>query len=402
MNISLSLPAILLGCLFSAVSAAAEPAGYHLPWIADRIEDLPYAMQGDVSLQDGVLVLPAGGALLRSHARLADFQLDLQFRTAAEKDGSRIVFGAQCDGDGGRESSGYAIDLAGATAGRLIDRADPQPGAAVQADQWNTLQLTVAGKTAELLINGQQCWKLEDLPLRTGWLEFRAGPENGAALELREIRIVEPDHRSMFNGTDLSGWEGAGSGEAECWDVRDGLLLCTGKRGPWLRSAEEHGDFNLRLEYKLKPGGNSGVYIRVPPGGNHHGEGAGIEVQILDDAAERYKNLKPYQFSGSLYAIVAADPRVSRPSGQWNTLEIDCNQTAYRVVHNGTEIINATPEQAPELGRRRIAGHLGLQNHNEEVYFRHLRIGPSMAAQLPPPSPPSPPTDTAAEDALQP
>ena len=31
----------------------------------------------------------------------------------------------------------------------------------------------------------------------------------------------------------------------------------------------------------------------------------------------------------------------------------------------------------PELARRRVAGHLGLQNHNEEVYFRHLRIGPS-------------------------
>jgi hypothetical protein len=82
-----------------------------------------------------------------------------------------------------------------------------------------------------------------------------------------------------------------------------------------------------------------------------------------------------------LYAIVAAEPRVSRPAGAWNTLEIDCRQTAYRVVHNGIEIINATAEQAPELARRRVSGHLGLQNHSEEVDFRHLRIGPSM---LPP------------------
>ncbi|MCL4205404.1 MAG: DUF1080 domain-containing protein [Pirellulaceae bacterium] len=395
MNISFRLPVILLGCLFTAVSAAAEPAGYEVPAITDRIEDLPFSVQGDVTLQDGVLVLPAGGASLRTHARLADFQLDLQFRTAGEKNTGRIVFGAQDSGDNAAESSGYSIGLAGAAAGRLTDRADSQPGPTIPPGQWHRLQLTVAGTTAELLVNGQRCWRLEDLPLRTGWLEFRSGREDGAVLELREIRITESGHRSMFNGSDLSGWEGAGSGASDCWEVRDGLLLCTGKRGPWLRSAEEHGDFNLRLEYKLKPGGNSGVYIRVPTGGSHHGEDAGIEVQILDDAADRYKSLKPYQYSGSLYAIVPAEPRVSRPAGQWNTLEIDCSQTAYRVVHNGTEIINATPDHAPELGRRRTAGYLGLQNHSEEVYFRHLRIGPSMADQLPPPKPPIQATDPA-------
>ena len=85
--------------------------------------------------------------------------------------------------------------------------------------------------------------------------------------------------------------------------IEDGMLKCTGEKGPWLRSTEQFADFNVRLEYKLKTGGNSGVYIRVPEDGDHHGDGSGIEVQIIDDTVP---NLKPYQFTGSLYAIVPA------------------------------------------------------------------------------------------------
>jgi hypothetical protein len=87
--------------------------------------------------------------------------------------------------------------------------------------------------------------------------------------------------------------------------------------------------------------------------------------------------LKPYQFTASLYAIVPADPRVARPAGEWNTMEIQCRGTTYRVTHNGVDVIAADEHAAPELRQRRVAGHLGLQNHSEEVWFRHLRIGPA-------------------------
>jgi hypothetical protein len=178
----------------------------------------------------------------------------------------------------------------------------------------------------------------------------------------------------LFNGQDLTGWEGAGQDAEKCWLVENGELVCTGKPGPWLRSTEQFSDFVLELEYLLKEGGNSGVYVRVPEDGNHHGEGAGIEVQLLDDHAERYKDLKPYQFSGSLYAIVAADPRVSKPAGEWNRMTIRCQGTSYEVHHNGEMVIKADEESAPELARRLTRGYLGLQNHNEEVRFRNLRI----------------------------
>ncbi|REK11928.1 MAG: DUF1080 domain-containing protein [Planctomycetota bacterium] len=191
---------------------------------------------------------------------------------------------------------------------------------------------------------------------------------------------IEPGFTSLFNGRDLSGWQGVTSDASKSWKVEDGLLVCTGEKGTWLRSARRYGNFNLRFEYKLKPGGNSGIYLRVPEDGAHR-EGGGCEVQLLDDSAERYRDLKPTQFCGSIYLVAPAEHHVSRPPGEWNTMEINCCGTSYRVVHNGVVIVDANACDTPELGRRFTEGFLGLQNHSEEIWFRDLRIGPPQSGQ---------------------
>src|SRR5947209_4175191 len=158
----------------------------------------------------------------------------------------------------------------------------------------------------------------------------------------------EPGYRPLFDGQSLAGWEGAGQPAEKCWKVEDGAIVCTGAKGTWLRSKEQFGDFNLRLEYKLKAGGNSGAYIREPEDGTHHGDGAGIEVQVLDDGAERYRTLKGYQYTGSLYAIAPATSHVGKSAGEWNSLEINCRGTKYHVTHNGTQIVAADETISPE------------------------------------------------------
>jgi len=219
--------------------------------------------------------------------------------------------------------------------------------------------------------------------LRVTSLPQRSDPMRTASSSLLIVALFvgavtadqkEEGFRPLFNGTDLAGWEGAGKDASECWVVDNRELVCTGKPGPWLRSSEEFGDFELRLEYLLKEGSNSGVYVRVPKNGNHHGDGAGIEVQILDDNAKRYHDLKPYQYTGSLYAIVAAEPRVGKLAGEWNTMTIRCEGTKYEVHHNGQQVIKSDETAAPELARRLTKGFLGLQNHNEEVRFRNIHI----------------------------
>jgi hypothetical protein len=186
---------------------------------------------------------------------------------------------------------------------------------------------------------------------------------------------LEPCFKSLFDGHDLNGWEGVTSDAAVSWKVADGTIECTGQRGTWLRSKDQYGDFNLRLEYKLLPGGNSGIYLRVPADGAHR-EGGGAEIQILDDAADRYRTIEPAQYCGSIYKVSPATQHVSRKAGEWNTLEINCQGTSYRVVHNGVLIVDATADGFPELKERFTKGYLGLQNHDEAVWFRNLRIGP--------------------------
>ncbi len=210
-----------------------------------------------------------------------------------------------------------------------------------------------------------------------GHIGLRVFRQDRQATAVRNMRLTELDYRRLFNGVDLAEWEGAGAEAAPCWQVDQGLLVCTGAKGPWLRSTQMFDDFNLRLEYRIRPGGNSGVYVRVPRDGRHHGAGAGVEVQILDDASPRYRDLKPNQLSAGIYAVVAPQPCVSRPAGQWNSMEINCLGTHYTVIHNGVTVIDTTDQEAAELGERRVGGFLGLQNHSEEVWFRNIRIGPA-------------------------
>ena len=240
---------------------------------------------------------------------------------------------------------------------------------------WQTLRVTCVGNRAHLNCGQQQltfaCQDHSD-----GVLALSAVGDCDANLRIKDVVITELSHRSLFNGRDLGGWGGADADASSCWEVRESQLVCTGAKGPWLRTAETFGDFNLRLEYKLTSGGNSGVYVRVPADGRHHGAGSGVEVQILDDHAEQYRSLKPYQFTAALYAIVPPKSGTIRPNGLWNALEINCHGRHYRVTHDGTVVVDASDREFPELAQRLVEGHLGLQNHSEPVWFRNIRIGP--------------------------
>ena len=241
----------------------------------------------------------------------------------------------------------------------------------------------MVGDRVSLKINGQPAYDVSGLTIPQGHVGFQIEVPQGGQFLIRNVTLTELGFRPLFNGTDLTGWSG-GDGPAEaCWSVVDGLLICDGKKGPWLRTADEFGDFSFRVEYWLSEAGNSGVYVRVPEDGNHHRENdtlpaAGFEVQMLDDADPKYAMLKDYQFSASVYDICGANPRITRPAGEWNTLEINCRGQHVRTVHNGQAVVDITAESHPLLALRKTTGYLGLQNHSSVVKFRNIRIGPAL------------------------
>lgn len=364
--------------MMTDAASAEEQAGYATSLFDGKTLDGWKVTGCEAVVENGAILLKGGDGFVRTDNRYSDFVLELDWKAlAADKWDSGIYIRSELPPEGKPWPGRYQVNLLKGGEGNLIGVKGAESKGLVKSGQWNHFKLTVVGKGASLEINGQPAWKAEGLEAASGYIGFQAEVPLGGQYLFKDIRLTELGFKSLFNGTDLAGWEGATSKAEECWKAENGELLCTGQKGPWLRSKTQPGDFNLRLEYKLKEGGNSGVYVRVPEDGNHHGPNSGVEIQILDDVSPRYKDLKPYQFSGSVYAVAPAKQHVGLPVGKWNRMEIDCQGPSYRVYHNGVLIVDAKIDEFPALKERRLEGFLGLQNHSEEVWFRHLRIGPS-------------------------
>lgn len=165
---------------------------------------------------------------------------------------------------------------------------------------------------------------------------------------------------SIFDGKTLDGWKGATTG----YTAENGLLVCQKKGGGNLFTVKEYGDFIFRFDFKLEPGGNNGVSVR------------GQEIQILDDYAPQYKNLKACQYHGSIYCKVPAKRGATKPAGEWNTQEIMVQGSRWKVTVNGTVIVDVDLATLPETKdlAKRSRGPLGFLGHGAHLEFRNLRV----------------------------
>lgn len=366
----------------NACLLADEPKGFRHPLFdGTTLNGWNVENECEADVVDGCIRLKSGLGWLRHDSRLRDFELHVEWKAlkAGQYDAG-IYIRSSRDGKP-FPRTGYQVNLLEGKEGNVPNLVGAESRGLVKpAGEWNSFDLRVIGETASLKINGKQAWAASGLKERDGWLGFQIEVPNGGQFLLKNIDVVELGYESLFNGLDMTGWEGAIGQADECWSVSNGLLTCSGKKGPWLRSLLEYGDFDFRLDYRVSSGGNSGVYVRVPKDGNHHRDNdtqpvAGFEVQILDDTAPQHANLKDYQYSASIYDLAGAQPRNSRALGEWNSLEINCRGQQITTWHNGACVTNITADETPLLNLRSTTGFLGLQNHSTVVDFRNLRIG---------------------------
>lgn len=191
--------------------------------------------------------------------------------------------------------------------------------------------------------------------------------------------VQEKGFTILFNGENLDGWVG----NKTSYKVADGTILVDpkGKGGGNLYTAKEYSNFNFRFEFQLTPGANNGLGIHAPLEGD--AAYVGKELQILDNTAEKYAKLKPYQYHGSVYGIIPAKRGFLKPIGEWNQQEVIVQGSTIKIVLNGTTIIdgdfleaskNGTMDGKEHTGLKRNSGHIGFLGHGDVLRFRNIRI----------------------------
>lgn len=144
-------------------------------------------------------------------------------------------------------------------------------------------------------------------------------------------------------------------------------------------------NFELDFEWKIAPGGNSGVFYRVNPDLGPAYE-SGPEYQILDNKGHP-DGRNPLTSAGSAYGLYAPSQDASKPAGEWNSGKIVVDGSHVEHWLNGVKILEFTmgsEEWAARVAASKFAawpgfgvqksGHIVLQDHGAEVAFRAIRL----------------------------
>jgi hypothetical protein len=204
--------------------------------------------------------------------------------------------------------------------------------------------------------------------------------------------VPPPGFTALFNGKDLTGWQGviplpqrqklspaelakkqeeANKKVLPHWSVQEGVLVYDGK-GDSLQTVKDYGDFELYIDWKITPKGDSGIYLRGQP-----------QVQIWDSdtladnlAEDRGKG------SGGLWNNPKNSPgktplvKADKPPGEWNTFHILMKGEKVTIFLNGEKVVDEAPlanywEKGKPLP---AAGPIELQHHGNPLHFKNIYL----------------------------
>ncbi|MEZ4905013.1 MAG: DUF1080 domain-containing protein [Spirosomataceae bacterium] len=204
---------------------------------------------------------------------------------------------------------------------------------------WNTFYILMKGDRVTVRLNGELV--VDNVVLENYWdrkqpifaleqLELQA---HGTLVAYRDIYVrelprpepftltkqeQEEGFKVLFDGTNMFEW----IGNTTDYVIENGNMVVypnLGGKGN-LYTKDEYSDFEFRFEFLLTPGANNGLGIRAPLEGD--AAYVGTELQILDNEADKYKSLQPYQYHGSAYGIIPAKRGFLKPVGEWNYQEV--------------------------------------------------------------------------------
>lgn len=179
-----------------------------------------------------------------------------------------------------------------------------------------------------------------------------------------------------------------GEGIPEAWQVsEDGTLHFSGEgEGGDIITVEQYENFELELEWKISPAGNSGIMFRVSEEHDYPWR-TGPEYQILDNDAHPDAKEGADRHAGANYDMHAPSVDIVNPVGEWNQARIVVDGAKVEHWLNGEMIVSyelwsddwkaAIAESKwidmPDYGLTKV-GHICLQDHSDPVWFRNIRI----------------------------
>ena len=204
----------------------------------------------------------------------------------------------------------------------------------------------------------------------------------------------------LFDGSTLDGWKRFNQDSiGPLWSVDNGTIKCDGQgltegtadHGGSLITTKSFGNFELTTEWKISPGGNSGILYHITEGKKYkHDYETGPEFQVMDDEGWKGDPLRPEQKVGSSYDMFPAPAtKKVNPVGEWNTAKLIYNNGHVEHWLNGEKVVEyeeSSPEftanykkskwtKYPDWNKSKT-GAIGLQDHGAPVYYRNIKVKP--------------------------
>jgi hypothetical protein len=364
-------------------------------------------------VQDGLLICPAdGGGKLLTEKEYKDFVFRCEFKL--DKAGNNgIALRSPLNGDpayDGMECQvlddadpDYANLEPGQYCGSIYKVVPAKRGAPKPHGQWNKYEISCIGRTVKVKLNGKvivnsDLNKVTDPAVIFGHPGFRRdighigfcghGPSEVAFRNVWLKDLSKPEKanvppagfKALFNGKDLAGWKAlvedpparakmtpaelaektkAATAEAlKHWSVQDGAIAYDGKNNS-LCTTKDYADFEMLVDWKIQPGGDSGIYLRGTP-----------QVQIWDipvGSGGLYNNQK-----NPSEPLIKAD----NAPGQWNRFRILMIGEKVTIYLNDVLVVNnVTMENYWERDKPIYpTGQIELQHHNSPLYFKNIFI----------------------------
>jgi hypothetical protein len=202
----------------------------------------------------------------------------------------------------------------------------------------------------------------------------------------------------LFNGKDFSGWRQCnGKAMPKNWIIEDNAMKVIigegknpgeGANGDILFGDKKFRNFEVSIDWKASKMANSGIFfnVREVPGKPIYY--ASPEIQVLDNA-DATDNKIASHLAGSLYDMIAADPKTVHPAGEWNTIVIRVKDGKVTHTQNGVKVVEYelwTPAWDALVAASKFKtfpgftegiskeGFIGLQDHGYPVWFRNIKI----------------------------